>query len=198
MRPTTLALAAALSLTAAGCFVAPDPEPRPVTPAPSTGPTPTPVPTPTPALDAPAPLGALGMLGYHVRAGASAALPDGDLGYVVTANGAGGYRVIWSDTYGSAAHFSGTITTDGQFDPNQLQHYSGGENIWLSSDLRTLYFDSVPGSVIDGVDLVSSTDPIYLDGTVDGSHGGFSVYFSGADSGQLLRSAYNPVAFTSP
>jgi hypothetical protein len=143
-------------------------------------------------------MGLQGMLGYHVRAGAAAALPDGDLGYVVTANGQGGYRVTWTDTWGSAARFSGTITTDGYFDPSQLQHFSGGEHLYLSDDLRTVYFDSVPGTVLDGVDVVSSTDPIYLDAAVDGSRSGFGLYFTGADTGQVLAAQYNPLAFTSP
>jgi hypothetical protein len=194
MRLNLIALASLCSLAATGCIVVPqDPPPPAQQPTPVVVP-----PTPTPALDAPQRLGLLGMSGYHVRAGASAELPAGDIGYVVTANGSGGYRITWSDTYGSAAQFSGTITTDGTFDPNQLQHFSGGENITVSSDLRTIYFDSVPGAVLDGVDLVSSTDPIYLDAAVDGSRQGFSLYFTGADTGQLLTSAFDPVAFTAP
>jgi len=151
-----------------------------------------------PVLDAAEPLGLAGMMGYHVRAGAASALPDGDIGYVITANGDGGYRVTWSDTVGSPARFSGTITTDGQFDPSQFNHFSGAEDLVMSADLKTITFDSIPGSDLDGVDLVSSTDPIYLDATVDGSHYGFSVYFTGADTRQLLTSEFDPVAFTSP
>jgi hypothetical protein len=149
-------------------------------------------------LDGAEPLGLRAMLGYHVSAGAASALPDGDIGYVVTANGQGGYRVSWSDTYGSPAHFSGTITTDGVFDPSQFSGLSGAEYLSMSADQRTISFDSVPGSNFDGVDLVSSTDPIYVDATVDGSHYGFSMYFTGADTHQVLTSSYDPVAFTSP
>ena len=153
---------------------------------------------PPPALDAARPLGAQQMLGYRVAANSSAELPAGDLGFVITANGAGGYRVTWSDTYGSAATFSGTITTDGYFDPSQLSGYSGAESIELSPDDATITFASAPGSYVDGVDLVSSTDPIYLDLRVDGDPNGFGIYFTGAESGALLTSDYNPVAFTSP
>jgi hypothetical protein len=48
------------------------------------------------------------------------------------------------------------------------------------------------------VDLVSSTDPIYVDLLVDGARSGFGVYFTGADSGTQLSTAYDPVAFTAP
>ena len=51
-----------------------------------------------PVADAARPLGLQQVIGYRVAANASAVLPAGDLGYVVTANGAGGYRVVWSDT----------------------------------------------------------------------------------------------------
>ena len=178
-----------LGFVATGCVVGGDPAPY------HDG---GPPPPPAPALDAARPLGAQQMLGYRVAANASAELPAGDLGFVITANGAGGYRVTWSDTYGSAATFSGTITTDGYFDPSQLSGYSGAESIELSPDDSTITFASQPGSYVDGVDLVSSTDPIYLDLSVDGAPSGFGIYFTGAESGAQLNSDYNPVAFTSP
>lgn len=151
-----------------------------------------------PVLDAPRALGAQQMIGYRVSAGAASELPAGDIGYVMTANGQGGYRLTWSDTLGSAAVFSGSITTDGVFDANQLQGFSGAEDITLSADQGTITFSSAPGANLDGVDLVSSTDPIYVDMKVDGSRGGFGIYFTGAESGALLTSDYDPVAFTSP
>ena len=188
---TKLALVLAIALPAAGCIVAGDP-------GPSHGHDPGPAPAPTPALDAARPLGAQGMLGYRVDAGAAAELPAGDLGFVITANGQGGYRITWSDTYGSAAAFTGYITTDGYFDPTQLRGYSGAEDIQMSADQGMITFGSTPGSYVDGVDLVSSTDPIYLDLRVDNARTGFGIYFTGAESGAQLASDYNPVAFTSP
>ncbi len=187
-----LGIALALALSATGCIVAGDPGYH------DQGAPPPPPPTPTPALDAARPLGAQGMLGYRVAANASAELPAGDLGFVITANGQGGYRVTWSDTYGSSATFTGSITTDGYFDASQVHGYSGAENIALSADASTITFGSTPGSDVDGVDLVSSTDPIYLDLRVDGAQSGFGIYFTGAESGALLTSDYDPVAFTSP
>src|SRR4051794_31389045 len=189
---TKLGLLIIAALPATGCFVAGDPSPY------HDGGGGHPAPTPTPALDAARPLGAAQLLGYRVESGAAAELPAGDLGFVITANGQGGYRVTWSDTYGSAAAFTGYITTDGYFDPYQVRGYSGAENIELSADQGMITFGSTPGSYVDGVDLVSSTDPIYLDLRVDGERTGFGVYFTGAESGAQLSSDYNPVAFTSP
>jgi hypothetical protein len=150
------------------------------------------------ALDVARPLGVQGMPGYRVRANAASELPANDRGFIITANGNGGYRVTWSDFSGSLAQYSGTISTDGQFDPTQLSDFSGNENVALAADGRSFTFDSTPGSALDGVDMVSSTDPIYLDAMVDGSHVGFDIFFTGAESSLLLTSGYDPVAFTSP
>jgi hypothetical protein len=184
-----LTFAITIMTTASGCFVAPEPVDQ--------GPPPTHVVT-TPPPDSPVSLGAQLMLGYHVSANAASELPAGDIGFVITANGQGGYRLTWSDTLASTAEFAGSITCDSTFDASQLKGYSGYETITLSSDNRVITFDSVPGNSLDGVDLVSGSDPIYVDLTVNGVHSGFSVYFTGADSSQLLTSSYDPVAFTSP
>ena len=101
-------------------------------------------------------------------------------------------------TQGYESLVTGYITTDGYFDPTQLRGYSGSENIELSADQGMITFGSTPGSYVDGVDLVSSTDPIYLDLRVDNARTGFGTYFTGAESGTVLSSDYNPVAFTSP
>jgi hypothetical protein len=125
-------------------------------------------------------------------------MPAGDLGFIITANGQGGYRVSWTDTAGSAAQFTGSISTDGQFDPSRTTQMTGYENLTLSPDLKTISFASTPGAAVDGVDMVPSTDPIYLDVYVDGVHTGFDILFTGAETGSVLSSAYDPVAFTSP
>src|SRR5437868_9272264 len=54
-------------------------------------------------------LGPTAYPGYRVLANSSASIPGCDLGFLVTANGQGGYRVVWTDTLNSAARFSGTI-----------------------------------------------------------------------------------------
>jgi hypothetical protein len=179
---------AAMITTATGCIV----EPAPVDQGPP------PVHYTPPPRDVAVSLGAAQALGYHLSAGADSELPAGDIGFVVTANGQGGYRLNWSDTLGSSAQFAGTITCDTNFDANQVKGYSGYETIGISPDTRTITFDSVPGSQLDGIDLVSGSDPIYADLTVNGVHSGFSIYFTGAESHLLLTSDYDPVAFTSP
>src|SRR5581483_2331074 len=127
----------------------------------------------------------------------TAEIPAGDLGYTVTANGQGGYRVAYTDTLGTAVEFSGTVWTDGEFDSGQLASLSGSANYTLVAPNR-IDFDSFPGASVDGFDLVSSTDPIYLDARVSGSTGGFDILFPDAASGATVSSAYNPVAFSSP
>ncbi len=138
-------------------------------------------------------------MGYHVAANAGAVLPADRRGFVVTADGAGGYRVAWSDLADdSTSEFSGSITSDGTFDATQLHGLTGLEDLSLSDDGATLTFASTPGVRLDGVDLVASTDPIYVDARIDGVRDGFLLYFTGAQSGAQLASDYNPVAFTSP
>ena len=137
----------------------------------------------------------VGTPGYRVAANAAVTMPDGDLGFVVTANGAGGYRIAWTDTQGTAALFSGTLTTDGSFDYTQLGAL--GEPSIEETASNRVDFSSRPGAAVDGIDLVSSTDPIYLTAFVDGRTDGFSIYFSDPAVG-LATSAYDPVSFTSP
>lgn len=149
-----------------------------------------------PAPDAARRLGLRGMLGYHVRAGAASEVPANDVGFVVTANGVGGYRVAWVAFTGSRSTYSGSVTTDGRFDANQIAGLSGRETITVTTDLREIDFSSVADGYADGVDFVPSTDPIYLDVRIDG--GLAHCYFTGADTGRVLLSAYDPVAFTSP
>ena len=142
-------------------------------------------------------LGNRGLTGYHVLAGADTAIPDGDIGYLVTANGQGGYRLTFIDTAGSPAVFEGTITTDVAFDPNSTTKYSGAENVTFTANDR-IDFSGVPGASIEGVDFVAQTDPIYIDVTVDGSHQGFGIFFTGARTSLVQEAAFDPVAFTSP
>ncbi|MCU1280923.1 MAG: hypothetical protein JWM53_4469 [bacterium] len=146
--------------------------------------------------DSPVPLGARGELGYHVRAGAASEVPGDEVGFVVTANGQGGYRLAWVAVDGSLSSFSGTASSDGVIDPASIAPFSGRENIQLSRDGRTLDFSSVPSGAADGLDFVPSADPIYVDLRIDGAAA--QIFFTGADTSRLYLSQYNPVAFTSP
>lgn len=134
---------------------------------------------------------------YHVLAGGSAEIPGGDLGYVVTANGQGGYRVAYTDTLGSSSEFSGHVTTDGTFDTTQLAPLSANTSVTQTASNR-IDFTSIPGAGLDGFDLVSSTDPIYLDVRVNGFETGFDILFAEAPDGAVVTSSFNPAAFTSP
>src|SRR5258706_4477876 len=70
-------------------------------------------------------LGNQALPGYHIQAGASAPAPD--FGFVVTGNGAGGFRIIMSDSSGASTLFTATITTDTAFDPQQTLPITGQE-----------------------------------------------------------------------
>jgi hypothetical protein len=142
-------------------------------------------------------LGAQSAPGYHIAQGASTAIPGGDIGYAVTANGGGGYRVVFTDTVGSPASFTGTITCDGTFDVNQTQAFGPNTAAQVTAANR-IDFSGVPGANVDGIDTVSSTDPIYLTAQIDGSTVGVAIYFTGATTGTVQLSALDPVAFTSP
>jgi hypothetical protein len=161
-----------LVLCIAGCHVSPDNEPSAI-------------------------LGARAMSGYHVLANGDTSIPSGDIGYLVTANGQGGYALYWTDTAGSPAFFQGSVTTDRGFDPNSTVTVDGSENVTFTAADR-IDFSGTPGSRVQGVQFVSQTDPVYFDLTVDQSRQGFGIYFTGAHSRLVQDSFYNPVAFTSP
>jgi hypothetical protein len=142
-------------------------------------------------------LGQQAMSGYHVAANANTSIPDGDIGFLVTANGQGGYALYWIDTVGSAAVFDGNVTTDVGFEPNSTVKYSGTEGVTFTST-RRIDFNGVPGASLQGMEFVSQTDPVYFDLRVNGSRSGFGIFFTGARTGLVQESVYDPVAFTSP
>jgi hypothetical protein len=139
-------------------------------------------------------LGAAGLTGYHVLAGATAVVPDGDFGFFLTADGHGGYQIGWT---GSTSTFAGSVTTDVAFDPSGTVELSRNEVVSFSATNR-IDFSGVPGASTLGLSFVAKSDPIYLDLTVAGSHAGFGLFFTGAETRILQHSAYDPVAFTSP
>jgi hypothetical protein len=142
-------------------------------------------------------LGQRGLGGYRILAGANTIIPAGDIGYGVTANGQGGYSLVWIDTNGSPATFQGTITTDVGFDPNNTVAHTGAESVQFTAANR-IDFTGVPGASLEGVDFITNSEPVYFDLLVDGGRAGFGIYFTGAGSGAVIDSLVNPVAFTSP
>jgi len=141
-------------------------------------------------------LGAAAVPGYHVRQNAGTEIPAGDIGYLVTANGRGGFTVAFVDTAGSPARFTGSISTDQSFDPNQTFKLNGAESV-IATSANRIDFSGVPGATVEGVTLVAQSDPIYLDAQIEGSRQ-VAIFFTGAHSGVVETSFYNPAAFTSP
>ena len=121
-----------------------------------------------PPPDRPEPLGARRELGYHVSAGAASEIPGDALGFVVTANGFGGYRIAWVAQDGSTSTFSGTASSDGVIDGSTVLPLSGRETIDVQADGSAIDFSSVVQASPDGVDFVPSADPIYVDLRIDG------------------------------
>lgn len=146
--------------------------------------------------DEPERLGRQRLLGYHVRAGADSVLPADVAGFVVTANGLGGYRIAWSGFTGLAQLFTATVTSDGPFIPSSIVGLSGRERITLTTDNAQLDVQSAPDGTVEGVDFVPLTEPIYVDLRIDGAPA--PIFFTGADSGRQRQSLYDPVSFTSP
>ncbi len=130
----------------------------------------------------------------NVYPGLSTSIPAGDIGYLVTANGQGGYRLAWTDTLNSPACFSGIITVQGTV--SQVSGLSGQETL-QQSGANQLRFASAPGANVDGIDFVASTDPAYFDLFLDGSLS-VNIYYTDTATQQVTTAPANPVAFTSP
>jgi hypothetical protein len=148
-----LSLVALLAVPLSGCIVETVPPPR--------------------GCESPSSVG--GWLVYRVRAGAGADLPSGDAAYAVTANGQGGYTVAWSDRTGTNANsFSGTLQATAGFDHSQT-HPKGLAALTLAP--TQISFTSLPGTRVDGVDMVTLSDPLYVDARLNGA-GGASIYYT--------------------
>src|SRR5688500_3362416 len=83
----------------------------------------------------------------------STVIPADAFGFVITANGQGGYTVAWTHNAGLATRFSGTLHTNGTF--SQVQKLSGAETV-VNTTFSQIDFVSVPGADVDGVTFVSS------------------------------------------
>jgi hypothetical protein len=126
----------------------------------------------------------------HVLANASIAVPAGQVGFAVTADGQGGYRVTWVDTAGANRRYHGSIFDDGTFS----QITSIGMQ-YASANGGRLDFESAPGAGQEGyVDFVSSVDPIVVDALVGASGG--AIFF--VDGSGLTRAVATPATLTSP
>jgi hypothetical protein len=127
----------------------------------------------------------------------AATIPQNDIGFAVTSNGQGGYRVVWTDTLASTACFQGILRTFSAFDTSQTAVIGAPQvNMPAANEIR---FASVARNNIDGIDVVTTQAPpagqadLYLEGLVNGTYN-VNVYAGG----QGAPTGANPVAFVSP
>jgi hypothetical protein len=126
----------------------------------------------------------------HVAPDAALTVGTATVGFVVTANGRGGYRVAWVDTAGAGRRYHGSVFCNGTF--GQIasvgMQYAGAVG-------NRLDFESAPGSGTSGyVDFVSSVDPIVVD-ALNGAAAS-TIYYFGTQGG--IGSVAAPATFTSP
>jgi hypothetical protein len=173
MRPASLLVAFLLT----GCTVTTEPAPQPVSPQPVPQPQIQPQPQPQPS-----PPASAVPESYLITPGAALAVQPGvQAEYVITANAAGTYRLVWTGdalSTGLAREFSGTVWTLGHFPdvapgcadgscPIESANAVSGVGA-LAGGGESVTFDAFTTSTIDGIDLTVDVEPIYFDLTIDG------------------------------
>jgi hypothetical protein len=133
---------------------------------------------------------------FHVQANASADITAGDVGYAVTADGRGTYRLAWSDTQGFDTCFTGLITAFDNFAQTDFTGLSGYETIQLVAP-NQIAFSSIPEATRHGVDFFVSKNPAYVD-VAAGGNATVNIYYVDAQTSLLMLTGANPVAFSSP
>src|SRR5688572_20579713 len=139
-----------------------------------------------PAGDGTVPLGTQQLSGYRIDVSATLLLSE--VGFGVTTTGGGKYRLLWLGTQNDV--LEGKLTTDGQFDPTGTSPLGGKELVANQPD--RIEFRLNPTAEQNGLDLVTSGGPIYLDLTRNADRTSASLRFV-RDSREQL-SAHNPVA----
>jgi hypothetical protein len=138
-------------------------------------------------------LGPSGRPGYYILSGT---VPSLDLfryiGFVVSATGSGHYSISWINGNGGPEVFSGAITVDGQFDQQATVGHTGSEGLAFTAPNR-LSFQSTPGNNLLGLEVVSTSDPIYVDALINQSHPGVAITLTG-ENGGTWSSEFDPVA----
>src|SRR5579862_115609 len=89
-------------------------------------------------------LGAKQMPGYYVTAHDEPGFSSTFYGFMVGADAPNHYSLAWIDSPGGADWFSGTVTTDGTFDPNSTFAHTGAEMISFDAP-NQISFASQPG-----------------------------------------------------
>lgn len=136
---------------------------------------------------------------FYVQANAAGSLPPGGIGFIVTANDRGAYRVVWTDDRGGPAHFHGSLFAPiGAIfeDVRQCTDPRCGRGAYITRpSIDRVDFDSTPGANIDGVDVTPSADPLIVDLLVDGRYGRFDIYFTDPTVGPAITGNVDPAGF---
>ncbi|HZS42375.1 MAG TPA: hypothetical protein VFF06_36345 [Polyangia bacterium] len=144
------------------------------------------------------PLGQQRMPGYFVVSNDQPGFSTGFYGFLVGSDAPDHYSVAWVDTPGGQDVFSGTISVDGTIDQSATFAHTGQEGLTFDAP-NQLSFRSTPGRTLHGIDVVSSSDVIYLDARINQSHVGVNVEFIAlaTNCGTVSwNTVTNPVAFT--
>jgi len=132
-------------------------------------------------------LGTKQLPGYQIDLAASITLDQ--TGFGVTATSSGRYRLLWVGTESDV--LEGQVTTDGMFDPTATSPLGGKELVTNNPQLISFHLN--PSAATNGLDLVTSGGPIYLDLTRNADRAQASIEF--VRQGTREISAHNPVAF---
>ena len=133
---------------------------------------------------------------YHVSANQVADIPAGGYGFSVSSNGAGDYRLSWSDQGGAATCFTGLVTGNAAGSLTHVAGLTGHEATQVRRSGQQIAFASIPGASYDGVDFHSDRDPTYVDMYANGV-GAFLYYVDGvtrftSESTSNLAALYSP------
>jgi hypothetical protein len=136
--------------------------------------------------DGAAPLGTRQLQGYRIDVAATLSLSQA--GFGVTTTGGGKYRLMWRGAQTDL--LEGKLTTDGQFDPTGTSPLGGKELVANQADLIEFHLN--PTAQENGIDVVTSGGPVYLDLTRNADRTAVNLRF--VREGREQLSAHNPVA----
>jgi hypothetical protein len=139
-------------------------------------------------------LGARQMPGQVLLRGDWPAVDERFPGFLIATDKPGHYSVGWYGEPGATTVYSGTVAVDGTIDPASTLAHTGFENLTFDSP-QQISFHSAPGDNLQRIDVTASTDVIYFDAYVDGSHVGVDLDYRDKD-GCWLPTPDLPRAFT--
>lgn len=141
---------------------------------------------------------------YRVKPGAGidGVVPGQNVGYYVTGNAGGSFRLVWTGDYdvtGRTRRMQGSVWTAGAF-TSEVIGCAGGfcrpakDN--LVSTIKTLNgpgqridWDSVSTNGLEGFDFVADNVPVYFQLRVDGADRADLTYFPATDNGGVVSNA---------